>query len=331
MMKKLFKLSWMLSILALLTVSGWATGQKEAQPAGTAAKKFKVYAVVHGGIGDPYWKKVENGIKAAAALAPDMEVIYTGPDVFNFEQFMSMLQGALAAKPDGLLATMTNPEAMDSLLRPAIKGGLPVIAIDSPDSRPPLERIPYLSYIGEIPYEGGVLAAKTILQQYRPKRAIYGNHHPGAVNIQERGQGFIDIMKDAGVPVEALDITEDPVQGAEIMLSYLKRHADTDTIFTGNMLRAETLVTRMEEEGKTPGKDVHISTFGLTPSSMKMLQDGKIDFSIDEQPYMQGFLGVAYMYLHLKYGFTPPAESPTLGLFPKDVSKLEQLIKQGIR
>jgi simple sugar transport system substrate-binding protein len=331
-MNRIYKVVWLLAIFCLLALSVWATGEKEAQAgAAGAAKQYKVYAVVHGGIGDPYWKKVEKGIKAAAALAPDLEVIYTGPDVFNFEQFMSMLQGALAADLDGLIATMTNPEAMDSLLRAEIKQGLPVIAIDSPDPRPPLERIPYLSYIGEIPYEGGVLAAKTILQEYKPKRAIYGNHHPGALNIQQRGKGFIDVMREANVPVEALDITEDPVQGAEIMLSYLKRYPDTDTIFTGNMLRAETLVVRMEEEGLSPGEDVHISTFGLTPSSVEMLKEGKIDFSIDEQPYMQGFLGVTFTYLHLKYGFTPPAEIPTLGLFPEDVSKLEDLIEAGIR
>jgi simple sugar transport system substrate-binding protein len=242
-----------------------------------------------------------------------------------------MLQGALAGRPDGLLATMTNPRAMDEILRPEIKKGLPVIAIDSPDSRPPLERIPYMAYVGEIPYEGGVLAAKHILQDYTPKRAIYGNHHPGALNLQERGQGFIDTMKQADVPAEALEITEDPVQGAEIMLSYIKRNPDTDTVFTGNMLRAEALIVRLEEEGITPGEDVMVSTFGLTPTTLEMMEEGKVAFSIDEQPYMQGFLGVTYMYLHLKYGFTPPAENPTLGLFPDDVSKLKELVEKGIR
>lgn len=295
------------------------------------AEDYTVYAVVHGGIGDPYWKKVEQGIQDAAELFPDLNVVYTGPDVFNFEQFMAMVEAAIAAEPHGLLATMTNPEAMDEILRAAIAEGLPVIAVDSPDSRPALERIPYLAYIGEIPYQGGVLAAKEVLKNYTPERAMYGNHHPGATNLQERGQGFLDIMEEAGVPAEALDITEDPVQGAEIMLSYLQAHPETDTIFTGNMLRAEALVVRLEEEGFEPGVDINISTFGLTPTTMEMLDQGKIAFSIDEQPYMQGFMGVMYMYLHIKYGFTPPAENPTLGLFPEDVSKLKETVEKGIR
>jgi simple sugar transport system substrate-binding protein len=328
-MKRPILVTAALMVVLFALASGWAEGRKEAAAPG--ARQFTVYAVVHGGIGDPYWKKVEMGIKDAAKLAPEMRVIYTGPDEFNFEQFMAMLQSALNANPDGLIATMTNPPAMDDLLRRAIKNGLPIVAIDSPDDRPGLQRIPYLSYIGELPYDGGVLAANEILKMYRPKRAMYANHHPGAVNIQQRGQGFIDVMKEAAVPVEPVDITEDPVQGAEIMLAYLKAHPDTDTIFTGNMLRAETLVVRLEEQGIRPGKDVRISTFGLTPTTMQMIGTGKIDFSIDEQPYMQGFLAIAYMYLHLKYGFNPPPENTTLGLFPKDLSKLEKLVEQGIR
>lgn len=317
-------------LLATVSMAAFASG--ESEPAAAASgERYTVYAVVHGGIGDPYWKKVEQGIMDAAAMVPELEVIYTGPDVFNFEQFMSMFEGALATGPDGLLVTITNADAMDAPLRRAISRGLPVIAIDSPDSRPLTERIPYLAYVGEIPYEGGVLAATTVLQDYTPTRAIYGNHHPGALNIQERGQGFVDVMTAAGVPVEVLDITEDPVQGAEIMASYLRANPETDTVFTGNMLRAEALVVRLQDEGIRPGRDVRISTFGLEPSTVEMLRAGQIDFSVDEQPYLQGFLGVTYMYLHLKYGFNPPAVNPTLGLFPDDVTQLEDLIEQGIR
>jgi len=324
----------MKNLLRLFVVLFLLTGLVIGTGGGLLAQKpaYTVYVVVHGGIGDPYWKKVENGVKDAAALYPDLKVIYTGPEVYHFEQFMGYLEGAIAARPDGLLATMTNPPAMDELLRGAIAEGLPVIAIDSPDTRPAGKRIPYISYIGEVPYEGGVLGARETLKGFRPKRTIYGNHHPGALNIQERGQGWIDVMRDEGIPSEPLDITEDPIKGAEIMLAYIWAHPDTDCVFTGNMLRAETLVTRLEEEGMKPGVDVKISTFGVTPTTLDMIEDGKIIFSIDEQPYMQGYLGVAFMYLYMKYGFTPPREIPTLGLFPEEkIGLLRELVEHGYR
>jgi len=313
----------------ILTLNLTAGGQEERES--TTKAEYTVYVVVHGGIGDPYWKKVEKGIKDASALFGDMNVIYTGPDVFNFEQFMAMLESALSAQPDGLLATMTTPEAMDDLLRGAISDGLPVIAIDSPDGRPPLERIPYLGYVGAIPYDSGVLAGREMLKRFRPKRAVYGNHHPGALNVQEMGQGFIDVMKEAGIEAEAIDITEDPVKGAEIMANYLMAHSSTDAVYFSFMLPAETTVVRLEEENIKLGEDVKIGTSGLTSTTIKMLEEGKIEFSTDEQPYMQGFSGIVYMYMHLKYGFTPPPLVSTLGVFPEDIGLLKETVKEGIR
>ncbi|MEW5815692.1 MAG: substrate-binding domain-containing protein [Spirochaetota bacterium] len=327
-MKQKIKILIIGLILISIAFHAVAGGQKEKKAG--AKPEYVVYAVVHGGIGEPYWKKIEQGIKDAAALVPDLQVVYVGPDVFNFEQFMSMLESALTSKPDGLIATMTNPPAMETSLRNAIKNGLPVMAIDSADSRPLLERIPYISYIGEISYEGGVLVAKEILSRYRPKRVLYAIEQIGALNLVERGRGIVDVMKKAGVPTEILETTEDPAQGAELVLSYLKAHPETDT-FNASILLCEALVTRLEEEGIKPGKDIRISTFGLSEGIMAMMEQGKIDFSIDEQPYMQGFLGVTFMYLHLKYGFTPPSEIPTLGLFPKDISKLKDAVKKRIR
>ncbi|MEW5814668.1 MAG: substrate-binding domain-containing protein, partial [Spirochaetota bacterium] len=256
---------------------------------------------------------------------------YTGPDVYSFEKFYAMLEGAIASKPNGLLCTMTNPEAMDDLLRKAIANGLPVMGIDTPDSRDPLKRIPYLSYLGDIPYAGGVLQGREALKRFRPKRVVYGNHHPGALNIQERGQGLLDVMKSANIPAEAIDITEDPVKGAEILLAYLKAHPDTDTISLANPLQTEALTVRLEESGLKPGKDIKIIMFDISEKTLEMMEQKKIVLSLDEQPYMQGVMGVAFMYLHIKYGFNPPPEIPTNGLYPENIKWLTEMVKQGYR
>ena len=331
-MKTQFKM-----LIALLLLLGLIFGTVgpfvgENWAAEAQQKQYTVYMVVHGGIADPYWKKAEEGAKAASELYPDLKLNYVGPDVFNFEQFMGILSAALVAKPDGLICTITNPLAMDEMLRSAIKKGLPVIAIDSADDRAANERIPYLSYLGEDSYLGGVLAARETLKIFRPKRAIFGNHHPGATNIQARGQGFVDVMQKEGIPVEALDITSDPVKGTDILVSYIKRNSDTDCVFTGNMLFADTLVTRLEEERMKPGVNVKSCTFGVDEQTLDFIKEDKIMFAIDEQPYLQGYLSTVFMYLHLKYKFTPPTEIPTLGLFYKeDIDLIRDLVEKDIR
>ena len=177
-------------------------------------------------------------------------------------------------------------------------------------------------------------AARETLKRFTPKRAVFAHHHPGAVHIDLRGQGYVDTMRAAGIPAEILDITEDPVKGAEIMVAYLKAHPDCDAIFCSNTLRTETIIPRLKDEGIVPGVDVKIAQMDMSPAVLDYILKGEIMFTMDQQQYLQGFLGVLFMYLHLKYGFTPPPAPVSTGpaVITADViPKLEELVKAGYR
>ena len=299
-----------------------------------AEKTYTIYVVVHGGIADPFWKVCEKGAKDAGALYPDLKVIYTGPAAFNLEEFMADINAAIASKPDALVCTLTAPEAMDEVLRPAIAGGLPVVAINAPDLRRVDQRIPVLTYVGEDSYFIGVTAATETLKRFTPKRAIYLNHHPGARNIEERGAGYVDTMKAHGVTAEQVNITEDPIKGAEIVAAYVKAHPDTDAIFCGNTQRTETVIPRLEAEGLTVGKDIKIAQMDISPKILDYIKEGKVMFTMDQQQYLQGYLGVLFAYLHVKFGFTPPPAPVSTGpavITAEDIPQLMELVEEQYR
>lgn len=317
-----------LSIVSFLMVSlGTALAQE--------GKKFRIWVVVHGGIADPFWKSVEKGVMDAASKHPDLEVTYVGPSEYNFTEFMSYIESAIASKPDALVCTLTEPEAMDEVLRNAIANGLPVVAINAPDLRePPESRIPVLTYVGEDSYYVGVVAAEETLKRFTPKRALFVNHHPGAKNIEMRGRGFIDTMKKHGVPAEALDISADPAQGAEITLAYLTTNPDTEVIFSTNTLRTEAIVTRLIDEGIDVGNKVRIASMDISEKVLEYIQEGKVMFTLDQQQYLQGYLGVEFAYLHVKYGFTPPPAPVSTGpavITAEDIPALLEGVKKGYR
>jgi len=264
------------------------------------AKTYTIFVVVHGGIADPFWKVCEKGAKDAEALYPDLKVIYTGPAVYKLEEFMADIEAALASKPDALVCTLTVPEAMDEPLRAAIKRGLPVVAINAPDLREPEEvRIPVLTYVGEDPYFIGVTAARETLKRFTPKRAIFCNHHPGAAHIEARGRGYIDTMKEKG-----------------------------------NTLRTETIVPRLEADGVRVGVDVKIAQMDSSPKILEYIKGGKVMFTMDQQQYLQGYLGVLFAYLNAKYGFVPPPAPVSTGpavITARDIPKLKELIKERYR
>ncbi|GFP25220.1 simple sugar transport system substrate-binding protein [Candidatus Hakubella thermalkaliphila] len=302
-------------------------------------EELTVYVVVHGGIAHPFWRVVEKGAADADALYPDLKVIYSGPEEYDLEEFVSLVEAAIAAKPNGLIVTITSHEALDEPLRRAIEGGLPVIAINAMDPRPEAERIPYLTYIGEDHYMMGALVAKKMLAMMRengvePEGAVYGNHHPGAFHIEQRAAGFVDTVKAEGIPAEQIDVTEDPVKGAEVLVAYLKANPDTNMVQPAGTPHSEAFIPRAIEEGYTPGNDLFVATIDLSPKVLEYIEDGTMLFATDQQQYLQGYLSVVHMYLHLKYGFVPPPAPISTGeaAATKDlVPMIRDLVEKGYK
>ena len=325
--------TWLRTLVVSILLVGLVIGIGGSSLA--QARKYTVYVVVHGGITDPFWKVCEKGAKDVAALYPDLDVTYIGPAAYKFEEFMTYIEAAIAYNPDALVCTLTDPPAMDESLRAAITAGLPVVAINAPDLREPVEaRIPVVTYIGEDSYVIGVTAAKETLKKFTPKRAVFANHHPGAVNIEARGRGWVDTMKAKGIPAEQLDITEDAVKGAEITAAYLRAHPDTDAIFVSNTLRTETIIPRLEADGIKVGVDVKIAQMDISPKILEYIKTGKLMFTMDQQQYLQGYFGVLFAYFRAKYGFTPPPAPVSTGpavITKAEISALASLSKEGYR
>ncbi len=319
---------WILILLALALLAGACA---PATPAPAPAKKeFTFYIVSHGGPADPFWGVVIKGMNDAAKVYP-VEAKYFGPEKFSIEELVNLLNSAIAAKPDGLAVTITDPKALDEPLRRAIQQGIPVVAINVADPRPEGERIPYMFYIGMDEYLGGVRAAQRMLAVRTPKRAVCAIHEVGHVGLEARCQGFLDEMSKKNVPVEKLDIGTDPTKAVEALKAYFTRNPDTDALLTLGPLGTDPAVKFLKENNLV-GKVLH-GTFDLHPGTLSAIKEGVTLFAIDQQQYLQGYMAIAWLYLYKKYGLRPANDVLTgPGFVDKDnIGLVEELIKQGIR
>jgi len=292
--------------------------------------KYTFYLVSHGGPADPFWGVVMKGMKDAAEKY-GVEAIYLGPEKYSLKEFIDLVNSAIARKPDGLIVTITNPVALDEPLRKAIKMGIPVVAINVPDTRPPEEAIPYLVYVGMDEYLAGVYAARRMLQEFTPKRAVVAIHEPGHVGLEARAKGIMDVLSEKNIPVEKLDITTDPTKALTIMKSYLMKHPDTDAIFTLGPLGAHPAIQLVEEEGLV-GK-VKIGAIDLTTKITDAIKKGVVVFTIDQQQYLQGYLPVVFLYLYKEYGLIPHEKvltGPSI-VDKTNVEIVEKTVKMGYR
>jgi simple sugar transport system substrate-binding protein len=308
------------------TAPGGVTTITTTAPAGPP--KYTFYFVSHGGPGDPWWQPVIKGSQDASELL-NVHTIYEGPAVFSIGELASMMESAIAARPDGIICTITDVTAMDPLVRDAVSKGIPVIAVNVNDPREPPARMPYLGYVGQQEHDAGAGMAKRVLLEFTPTRAVIGIHEVGHVGLEARAQGIIDTFTAAGLAApDKLDITTDPAVGKEALRSYIIAHPDTDMIFLLGPIGAHPAIDLVKELGKVGV--IRLATVDLDEKILAAIKDGTMICAVSQQPYMQGFLTVVWLYLHCEYGFIPPeqlktgpgiVDSATVGFIEKQIAE----------
>lgn len=292
----------LLAVATLVTTACTSSGNKGGGgESGASAPSYTFYVVEHGSSGDPYWEIVKKGAEDAAKLY-GVKLTWLNPETFSIQKLVDLMNSAIAAKPDGILATITDPEAVAPPLTQAIDQGIPVIAIDTADPRPFPEKIPYLFYIGPDDYTGGRRAAERMLQEGPVPRAACALHEQGNISLQLRCKGFSDVIKAAGGVVDELDIGQDPAKIQQTEQSYFAANPDATAILTLGPIGAIPTIQFLEQNNLA-GKITH-GTFDLDPTTNKSIEDGSTLFTVDGQPYLIGYQGIVMLYLRNLYGFT---------------------------
>lgn len=294
-------------------------------------KKWTVYFIPHAGPSDPFWACQMRAAEAAAALVKEIDLKFVAPERYGIKEQVELIEAAIAKKPDFLIVTISDAEALDPVLRKAIREGIPVLAVNIEDYRSEEKRIPYLGYIGMDERVSGEVLAKEAFKRFKqitgrlPKRAVIGIHQPGLICLEMRTDGILKVCKEMGIPCDKLDITMDPTKAMEILKSYLAKHPDTELIFTLGPCGSHPAIELIKEEGLV-GKVYH-ACIDLSPKILEAIKEGITLCAISQQPAAQAFYSVIAAYLYLKYGILPPMKIPT-GPTVVDKSNLEIILKQ---
>ncbi|MGH8985654.1 MAG: substrate-binding domain-containing protein [Acidimicrobiia bacterium] len=316
-----------LSIPAVLAACGGDDEEgaaTQAQPTGQA-EIGEIRSVTHGTPGDPFWAVYRKGLEDGSKQF-GVELTDEAPEQFSVQALVDLLNSAVAAKPAGIIVTITDPAAVEAPLRQAIEQGIPVIAVNVPDTRE--DRIPYLFYVGGDEELGGRTAGQRILQEVTPTRAACAIQEVGHVGLQARCKGFTDVMEEAGVPADTVPIEGgDPTRSAEVLRGYFTDNPDTDALFTLGPQGATPAIQVLEEQGLTD-KITHM-TFDLSQEQVDQIKEGNILGTVGQQQYLQGYLPILFLRLNLEHGFTLAADVLT-GPFVVDSSNL-QAVEQGVK
>jgi len=284
-----------------------------ASLASAAVAETRVVFVTHGQSGDPYWSVVKNGMDdAAKALGVKAE--YLAPETFDMAKMAQMIDAAAASKPDGLVISVPDASALGTAVKNAVASGVPVIVVDSGGSKLTKE-LGGLLYLGQSEYDAGVLAGERAAKLGVKKPACL-NHEVGNQSLDDRCAGF---AKGFGGETPVVQGVMDPTEMKGRVLAYLNANPDTDFLLGNGINSAEPALAALEELGKVGA--VKLGTFDLSPGILKAISEGKMEWGIDAQQYLMGYIPVVQFDLMKKYNLMPVADYPTgPGFVTKDAA-----------
>ncbi|MCQ8239302.1 substrate-binding domain-containing protein [Rhizosaccharibacter radicis] len=289
------------TLLAATLAAGLATAAAaSAQAAPADTKPVTIILVDHGQAADPFHNVIKRGAQdAAKQLGVHLEI--RQPDNFDMTQMANLITAAANQKPDGLVTTVPDAEALSGPIKRAIAQGIPVIATnDAPANG---HKVGALLNVGQDETAAGRAAGKAMAAA-GAKKAICVNQEVGNVALDERCSGFAEGF---GGNSKVLPVETDPSVTKSKIEAALRSDPSIDAIIGLNAsLVGEPAVQAVQELGRT-GK-VKVASFDLSAGMLRNVADGKAVFVVDQQPYLQGYLPVLFLTQRARYGLLPSGD-----------------------
>ena len=322
-MRNLFKTA--VAALGLLGCMALATSADELKE----AKDVKISVVVHGAASDAYWSVVKRGVDDAAALT-GASVQYIAPQVFDSIEQSRLIEAAVATKPDGIVVSIPDIDALKDAIKSALDSGIPVVNIDSGEKQG--ESIGVALYVGTTSeYQAGIRAGERLAKDGILKVACI-NHEVGNVSLDERCQGINDGLAKSGGASEVVAVAQDPADVTRRVQAYLSAHTGIQAVFATGTASANPLI-KYFKDNELFGK-MKLYTYDLGPEILESVAAGEMGFGIDGQQYLMGYLPVIALVENATHGFWIQNNIYTGPLFidtPEKAKGVLALSKQGIR
>jgi len=293
-----------LGVLALVAVigaacsSGGGGGGNESQsPGGVSQRGFTIAVVTHGQASDPFWSVVANGVKAAAK-DEGVTANYNAPPTFDMVAMSQLIDAAVASKPDGLIVSIPDANALGPSIKKAVAAGIPVISINSGSDV--FAKLGVLLHIGQTEEVAGQIAGQQ-MKDAGVTHAICVNQEVGNAALDLRCKGF-----DEGLGQHAEVVPVDLNDPAGITQSVLGK-IQSDTAINGILTlgpSASTPAIQALQQANKLGQ-IKLATFDLSTDVLQQLDKGNMLFAIDQAQYLQGYLAIVAMTQYLATGAIP--------------------------
>ena len=261
---------------------------------------------------NPFFVPTQYGFQDAAALLGLPTPKWGGSQTSLASEMVSYFNTAIAAKASGIAYAGIDATSFTTPTKNAMNAGIPVLSynadglINKGVSDIGTNR---LAYVGQALYISGQQLGTRI------KSLVPGGGDiaifiatPGSGNIQPRYDGAVSVL---GSSYTVHEVATGAATGQELSAekAFLTGHKTIKGAFAVDAGSTELLGQALGETGLS-----HIPNggFDTTPTTLSNLESGKTQFTIYQDPYLQGFLPTLYFYLYnISGGTISPPDTDT--------------------
>lgn len=272
---------------------------------------YKFAVITHGDNGS-FWSVVYKGAKdGAAELGCTLTEVYGSqqqgqaqPDD-NAEN--AQIQDAINAHVDGIAVSDHNPSLMNPTLAQAVAAGIPVVLINAGCDDADIAASHAMTCVGQPETLAGQKAGARFMSQGASN--ILCVIHQSGQNLLDRCNGIAQALgtgstcSTASPPAAGPGCTEltltvpnaasNPSASALQVTAFLQAHPQINAVMTLNNAIAQGVVTALPS-----GSTIKVATFDLNAWDLSAVESGTLDFVIDQQQYLQGYLPIVFLYLY---------------------------------
>src|SRR5215472_10093221 len=308
-----FRLKAMLGAIAVVALAAGVLGGSSSASTKSSARSaascpYKFAVITHGDNGS-FWSVVYKGAKNAASdYGCKLTEVYGSqqqgqaqPDD-NAEN--AQIQNAINAKVNGIAVSDHDPALMNATLAKANAAGIPVVLLNAGCDAADIAASKAMTCVGQPESLAGTQAGLRFKSQ-KLTNVLCVIHQSGQ-NLLDRcnglaaGLGVGTTCKTGNAPAKGPACTElilstpnaasNPQQAIGQVTAYLQAHTGIQAVLTLNTAISDALVATHPA--------AKVATFDLDKTVENDLKAGTLDFAVDQQQYLQGYLPIVFLFLY---------------------------------
>jgi len=269
----------------------------EATP--PAEKKLK-FIFITTCLEEDFFQPVRKGMEDAAQRM-GVECVFTGTTGVDVKAQAEMVRQALRDGYDGIALNIIDAEAFDGVAQEARDQGVPLVAFNVDDYATPNAR---LSAVCQRYYDAGRTVGRRCAD-YIPRgtHILMTQHAAGVSALDDRLRGEQEELGQRGVTWTTAVTGNRTAESVATITRELNKNPQIKFVVCTGQADTEGAALAVEQHFAERG--IVVAGFDLSPEILRLINKGIIRFTIDQQPYTQGFYPVVQLTLSRRYGIMP--------------------------